>query len=277
MPGRLTLARPVNCAMSAAGVAVGGIVAVGSAAWGPFAVPLLYAALAAALSTAGGNALNDLFDRETDKVNHPERPLVSGAVTEPEARRFLGAAFVAAAALGLLASPLCLVIVLVNAVLMYVYESGLKRHGAPGNLVIAYLVGSLFLFAGFAVYRGDARPLVATGILALLALLATVGREITKDIEDMSGDVDRRTLPQQIGAASAGRVAAAALVAGVVLSAVPWYAGVLSWTYAAVVLPADGMFIYAALYSAANPTRSQHVTKYAMVVALLAFLAGALL
>ena len=276
MPGLVTLARPGNCVMSALGVVVGGVVAVGSAAWGAFAVPLLYAAVAAGLSTAGGNALNDLFDRETDKVNHPERPIVSGSVTPAEARNFVEGAFVAAAALGFFASPLCLVIVLVNAALMYVYESELKRRGASGNLVIAYLVGSLFLFAGLAVYRGDPRPLVATGALALLALLTTAGREVTKDIEDMAGDVDRRTLPRRIGAARAGRVAAAALVAGVALSAVPWFAGVLSWAYALVVLPADGMFIYAALYSTANPTRSQHVTKYAMVVALLAFLAGAL-
>ncbi len=276
MPGLVSLARPGNCVMSAVGVAVGGLVAVGSGAWGAYAVPLAYAAVAAALSTAGGNALNDLFDRETDKVNHPDRPLVSGAVTEAEARNFVVSAFVVAAALGFLASPLCLVIVLVNAVLMYVYESGLKRKGAPGNVVIAYLVGSLFLFAGFAVFRSDPRPLVATGVLALLAFLTTVGREITKDIEDMAGDVDRKTLPQRIGAAPAGRVAAAALIAGVALSAVPWFAGVLSSAYALVVILADGMFIYAALHSAANPAQSQRVTKYAMVVALIAFLAGGL-
>ncbi len=277
MQGVLQLARPGNCVMSAVGVAVGGVVAVGAGAWGPFALPLAYAALSAALSTAGGNALNDLFDRETDKVNHPERPLVTGTVTVGEARNFVGTAYLVAAILGTLASPLCLAIVFVNAGLMYVYESGLKRQGAPGNAVIAYLVASLFLFAGVAVFRSDPAPLLATGVLALLAFLATVGREITKDIEDMAGDVDRRTLPQRVGAAAAGRAAAAALVAGVVLSVVPWYTGLLGWVYGPVVLVADGMFIYAAFYSAANPARSQRVTKYAMVVALLAFLAGALL
>ncbi len=277
MPGLLRLARPINCVMSAVGVAAGGLVAVGSAAWGGFAGPLVYAALAAALSTAGGNALNDLFDRETDRVNHPDRPLVTGAVTVREARAFAAGVFVVAAALGFLASLLCLLLVLVNAGLMYAYEAGLKRRGAPGNVMIAYLVGSLFLFAGFAVYRNDLLPLEATAVLALLAFVATVGREITKDIEDMAGDVDRRTLPQRIGARPAGRVAAAALVAGVLLSAVPWVADVLHWAYGLVVLPADGMFIYAAFYSAANPARSQRVTKYAMIVALLAFLVGGLL
>ncbi len=277
MPGFLPLSRPVNCVMSAVGVAIGGIVAVGPAAWGPYGERLAFAAAAAALFTAGGNALNDLFDVETDRVNHPERPLVTGALTVGEARAFALGAFFFAEVLGALASFFALGLVFVNAALMYAYESRLKRRGISGNVVIAYLVGSLFLFAGVAVYSGDSAPLVRTSFLFLLAFLTTLGREVTKDIEDMAGDVDRRTLPQRIGAKPAGLLAAAALVAGVALSVVPWYLGVLQLPYLVVVVPADGMFIYAALHSAANPSRSQRVTKYAMVVALIAFLAGGLL
>ena len=277
MPGLLQLARPVNCVMSAIGVGIGGLVAVGAGVWGAFSWPLFYAALAAALSTAGGNALNDLADRETDKVNHPDRPLVTGSVTVLEARNFTLAVFVAAAALGGAASPACFAFVLLNAAMMYVYESRLKARGAAGNVAIAYLVGSIFLFAGFAVFRTDPEPLLRTGVLALLAFLTTAGREITKDIEDMAGDVDRRTLPQKIGAPAAGRFAAVVLVAGVALSVLPWALNILAWPYAVVVLPADGMFIYAAFYSAARPALSQRVIKYGMVVALIAFLAGGLL
>ncbi len=277
MPGLYRLARPLNCAMSAVGVGIGGLVAVGAGAWGASAWPLFFAAIAAALSTAGGNALNDLADRETDQVNHPDRPLVTGAVTVPEAKSFTIAVFVVAAALGALASWPCFAIVLVNAGVMYAYESRLKARGTSGNATIAYLVGSLFLFAGFATFRADPTPLLRAAVLALLAFLATLGREITKDIEDMAGDVDRRTLPQRIGAMPAGRIAAAALAAGVALSALPWALSILPWPYAVVVLPADGMFIYAAFYSAARPALSQRVTKYGMVVALFAFLVGGLL
>ena len=277
MPGFVRLSRPVNCVMSAVGVGIGGVVAVGPAAWGVYAEPLVLAAAAAALFTAGGNALNDLFDVETDRVNHPDRPLVTGALTAGEARGFAVGVFFFAEVLAVFASFLALGFVFLNAALMYAYEARLKKRGASGNLVIAYLVGSLFLFAGVAVYRGDSTPLVRTALLALLAFLTTVGREVTKDIEDMAGDQDRRTLPQRLGAKVAGRVAAAALLAGVALSAMPWLLGALHVAYAIVVVPADGMFIYAAFYSAANPSRSQRVTKYAMVVALIAFLAGGLL
>src|SRR5438132_906778 len=85
----------------------------------------------------------------------------------------------------------------------------------------------------------------------------------------------RRGGARRFGSRPAGFVAAIALFVGVALSLVPLALGVLSLGYAILVIPADGMFIYAALHSAANPARSQRVTKYGMIVALAAFLAGA--
>jgi len=180
MAGFLRLARPGNCVMSAVGVGIGGLVAVGAGAWGEFAWRLLWAGAAAAAFTAGGNALNDLYDRETDRVNHPERPLPAGEVTVASAKSFVVSAFTIATSLALLASPWAFVVVLVNIALMVSYEAVLKARGAPGNLVIAYLVGSLFLFAGVSVFRSAVEPLVRTGILASLAFFTTLGREITR-------------------------------------------------------------------------------------------------
>src|SRR5207253_9627813 len=216
-----------------------------------------------------------IVDRETDRINHPDRPLASGQLTLGTARAFAVSAFAIAAGLAVFINPLALLIVGLNVTLMVSYENWLKARGAAGNLVIAYLVGSLFLFAGVSVFRSSGGPLIRTGILAALAFLATLGREITKDIEDLRGDVDRRTLPRRNGRSRAGTLAAIALAVGVGLSFLPLYYGVLLLGYAVLVVPADGMFIYAALHSAANPARSQRVTKYGMVVALAAFLAGA--
>jgi len=276
MAGLLQLARPINCVMSALGVGIGGVVAARSGAWGEFAGPLALAGAAAASFTAGGNALNDLYDRETDRVNHPDRPLPSGSVTLREARAFTAAAFVVTAVLAALVNVFAFAVVILNIALMVLYEAALKAQGAPGNLVIAYLVGSLFLFAGVSVFRSSTAPLVRTSLLAALAFFTTVGREITKDVQDVRGDVDRRTLPRRIGIRPAGWAAALSFLVGVLLSLAPLPLHVLSVAYAALVIPADGMFIYAALHSAANPARSQRVAKYGMIVALAAFLAGAL-
>src|SRR3989454_809671 len=208
MAGLLRLARPLNCAMAAVGVGIGGIVAVGSQAWGSLALPLVLAGVAAASFTAGGNALNDLYDRETDRVNHPKRPLPSGQLRLETAKAFIVAAFFVAAAVASFISVFALAVVAINAAAMFAYEAALKARGASGNLVISYLVGSLFFFAGVSVYTSSWDPLIRTGILAALAFVTTLGREITKDIEDLRGDVDRRTLPRRIGASRAGTLAA---------------------------------------------------------------------
>ncbi len=279
MAGLFRLARPVNCVMSAFGVAIGGVVGLGTGTTASIepVKSLVLAGAAAALFTAGGNALNDIYDRETDRINHPDRPLASGAIAVRTAYAFTAVVFVAAAILAVFINVYAVAIVVVNAALMFSYEAAWKARGASGNLVISYLVGSLFLFAGVAVLPFAPDALLRTGILAALAFLATLGREITKDIEDMRGDVDRRTLPQRLGAGRAGALAAAALALAVVLSFLPIYFRVLPLAYAAFVIPADGMFIYAALHSAASPSRSQRVSKYGMIVALAAFLAGAFL
>ena len=277
MAGYLRLARPLNCGMSAVGVGIAAVVAVGWA--GVQAIPwtILLAAGAAALFTAGGNALNDYFDRDTDAVNHPDRPIPRGEMSADEALRFAALTFALSLALASLVGLLAVGIVVVNFVVMVAYEKTLKARGAGGNLLIAYLVGSLFVFGGAAAYRGDLAALDRTLVLGLLAALTTAGREVAKDIEDLAGDADRVTLPRRIGVRGAGAIAAAAFGAGVVLSIVPYVLQILGTVYLGVVLVADIIFIWSGAYSARNPGRAQRAAKYGMVVALAAFLLGGLL
>ncbi len=277
MAGYLRLARPPNCGMSAVGVGIAAIVSVGWAGVEARLWAILPAAGAAALFTAGGNALNDYFDRDTDRINHPERPIPRGEMSPEEALRFAALTFALSLALASLVNREAVGIVVLNFVVMVSYEKAFKARGAGGNVLIAYLVGSLFAFGGFAAYGGNLPALQRTLLLGLLAALTTAGREVTKDIEDMAGDVNRVTLPRRIGVPAAGAVAAAAFVAGVVLSVVPYYLGILGPVYLGIVLAADIIFIYSGAYSARNPGRAQRAAKYGMVVALVAFLAGGLL
>jgi len=278
MRGYLRLARLGNAAMSGAGVAVASFVAGTPVLFAGRFLPVAFAALAAVLFTAGGNALNDYFDRETDKVNHPDRPIPRGEVPPDGALRFSSLMFAVSLVAALYVSVAAVAIVAVNFVVMVSYEKGFKARGASGNFLIAYLVGSLFLFGGVAVYAGDVVVLQRAFLLGLLAALATAGREVTKDIEDLAGDVDRVTLPRRIGVPAAARVAAACFGASVVLSGVPYAAGLFPWPlpYLAIVLAADTIFIYSGTYLARNPGRAQRAAKYGMVVALVAFLAGGL-
>src|SRR2546425_3284089 len=74
MAGLLRFFRPLNCVMSAVGVAIGGGVGVGSAAWGDLAPPLPLAPAAPPPLTPGGNAPHDNVDPAADPLHHPEPP-----------------------------------------------------------------------------------------------------------------------------------------------------------------------------------------------------------
>ncbi len=260
---------------------MGGYVAVAPAVDASLGPRLLLAAAVAFAFTAAGNALNDFTDLEIDRVNHPIRPLPSGRLTPRTALLLSAALFIlsipAAASLG--AEPLA--VAGLNLVAMVAYEARYKKQGVRGNLLISYLVASLFLFGGLAVFRSGT-VVSATGalqrvlILFVLAFLATLGREIVKDIEDMAGDVDRHTLAKVLGAPRASFMAAAAFLGGVALSGLPSILGILRVQYLAVVAVADAIFIYCALNSRRRPREIGLASKYAMLVALVAFLVGGL-
>ena len=80
--------------------------------------------------------------------------------------------------------------------LLFVYASLLKRLGVPGNLVIAFLILLVILLAGY-LYRVNMRLIW----MMVFAFQITFIREITKDVEDLKGDMafNLRTLPIQIG------------------------------------------------------------------------------
>src|SRR3990172_8068012 len=171
MWGFISLARPLNCVMSAVGVGIAAVATVGLAGVAARALSIGIAGLVGALFTAAGNALNDYYDRDTDRVNHPDRPIPRGEVSPSHARLFAAVLFAAS------------------------------------------FVGAL--------------AVNVEAILVVAANLATTGREIAKDIEDVAGDVDRRTLPKRIGVRPAGAVASAAFVASAIFSLVPFsFAGV---------------------------------------------------
>ncbi len=48
-------------------------------------VPLTLGAISVFLVTGAGNIINDISDLNTDKINHPDRPLPSGKITRQSA------------------------------------------------------------------------------------------------------------------------------------------------------------------------------------------------
>jgi geranylgeranylglycerol-phosphate geranylgeranyltransferase len=266
--GLLELTRPINA------VAAGVLTGIGSfVAGGLFAAPLAAGAAVAAtvLATAGGNAINDYFDREIDAINQPDRPIPRGAVSPRTALAFSAVLFVSAVAFALVLPPLAIAIAVVNLLLLIAYTQVFKGLPGVGNAVVALLGGSTFLFGGAAV--GD---VAAPGVLFVLAALSTFTREVIKDVEDLEGDREEglNTLPIAIGERPALWIGTACLVVAVLASPLPYLLGALGVVYLLAVLPANVVMLAAAASSFRDPTTGQRRLKYGMFLAAFAFVLG---
>jgi geranylgeranylglycerol-phosphate geranylgeranyltransferase len=273
----LTIIRPVNSLIASGAVAIAGLVAVGLSILEYSAlVDLVLACCVVFLFVGAGNSLNDYYDHEVDKINHPERPIPSGLIEREQVLTFAILLFVPAFLLGLFINLEALAIVLISAAVMLSYEKRLKRRGLLGNLQISWLVGSVFLFGGVSVYDGESDALLRVAFLAVLAFFATLGREITKDIEDLKGDRDRVTLPMSMGPRGAANLARAFYAFAIALSLALYWWGALGIFYLGVVVAADAVFIACMIFVMSRPSRSSDLSKMAMVLALVAFLLGGL-
>jgi geranylgeranylglycerol-phosphate geranylgeranyltransferase len=112
---------------------------------------ILLAALAAALTAASGNIINDIYDHESDKINHPERPLANGTITIQNAWIEYFILTLLAVAASSFINQTALAIVILTSFLLYLYSARLKKIPLLGNITIAYLTGLAFIFGGISV------------------------------------------------------------------------------------------------------------------------------
>ena len=288
-PGRLPpsavraafqLVRLGNTLVSFVGTIVGGVAARGAGVELPASlwILLVLAASSTAFVTAGGNVVNDLLDRDSDRVNHPDRPLVTGAISPGVARWTATGLLVAAVVVAvpvILVRPLVGVFLAAALVALLSYEFRFKSAGFGGNLLVAFLTGLVFLYGGAA-----AGMPVAVLPFGFMAFFATLSREVIKDMEDLTGDVNRRTLPRIRGMAFSSGVARGAIATALALSVLPLFVllpldSVAGIMYASLVLVADALFVVSVTWLPARLHSEQTVSKAAMAVALIAFLAVA--
>lgn len=159
---------------------------------------------------ATGYWINDVYDFKIDRLNKPEKTIVNAFLS---VKKVLTAYFIATFLLATF-SVLYLawykgeyqitIINFLSIILLFLYASYLKRISVVGNLVIALLV-SFVVFLGGYVWNNINTELIYT---AIFAFLVTLLREITKDVEDIQGDLayNLQTLPIQIGVNATKRV-----------------------------------------------------------------------
>lgn len=169
---------------------------------------------------AGGYVINDYFDVKIDRINRPDRVVVTQHISKPAAMRLslilsgVGALCGFAAAWLVRSWSLAIVFFAVPGLLWF-YSSSYKRLFLIGNLTIALisaLTPMIVAFANVGLLRmryGSIMGFTALipslyhwlGGFALFAFLCTWIREIIKDLQDQMGDreLECHTLPIRLG------------------------------------------------------------------------------
>ncbi|MBS7623113.1 UbiA family prenyltransferase [Candidatus Bathyarchaeota archaeon] len=270
----LRVARPINCLMIGFAVVVAEFIAAGRP---PQLHEAALGSLSAALLMAGTMAINDYFDLETDRINRPYRPLPSGIIT-PRQAFSVG---LAASAVGLSAAASLNMGALTTAaaafLLMVYYNMKGKRSGFFGNILVSICIGLPFIFGGAAVGRVTSTLL----FFSAMAFTANLGREVTKGIVDVDGDLlmKARTVAVIHGSKAASRLAALLYFAAVGLSLWPPALKMVNPLYLPVVLLSDAGFLSSSVsllrnHDRENAERVKGMVMLWMFIGLLAFIAG---
>ncbi|SEP08952.1 chlorophyll synthase [Methylobacterium sp. ap11] len=216
-----------------------GVVSSGVPVQGRWPVILAGILLAGPLVCATSQAANDWFDRHVDAINEPDRPIPSGRMPGRWGLFVALAWTLLSLAVAALLGPWVLGAGVFGLALAWAYSAPplrLKRNGWWGNAACGLCYEGLPWFTGAAVMAG-ALPDGRIVLVAALYSLGAHGIMTLNDFKSMEGDrrTGIRSLPVQLGAGRAARLACLVMAAPqvVVVAALaawgmPWHAALVA-------------------------------------------------
>jgi len=174
------------------------------------------------LIAAGGNIINDYFDVKADRINKPEKLIITKHIKRRWAIvshwSFNGIAFLIGIYLSIKYSSLIFVFVhLISINLLWFYSMYFKRKVLIGNIMIAFLTALVPIIALLFMINSpnDSNQLsdpsafgwimdydfALIQFITFFAFVQNLAREILKDIQDIEGDklIYVKSLPMVIG------------------------------------------------------------------------------
>ena len=265
----IEILRPSVVGLGAFGVLVGAVL---SGFTGPFEIAL--AMLAVLLIGGAGNAINDYFDYEIDKINRPGRPIPAGKIKPQNALYYAGILFLAGLIISIFLGPSIFYLAVLNSVIEVLYSWRFKGVALIGNFFPSWLAASTFILGALLSSSINATVL----LISMMAFLANTGREIAKAIEDVKGDrkAGLKTLPVVFGERASAFIAMLFVLFAIILSTLPFVLGLLNIWYLLLIIAADLLFAGACFLVFIKPGKAQRLMKVCMFITVLAFLIGIL-
>ncbi|MGQ9469140.1 MAG: geranylgeranylglycerol-phosphate geranylgeranyltransferase [Nitrososphaerales archaeon] len=276
----IALIRPINSIMVGFAVIVGVGVASPSMI---FSIHSLLGFLTGFFISSFSMVVNDYYDIEVDKVNRPDRPLPSGAISINSAMILalilLSIGIASSILIGLINFTYYnFVIASVFAFIAWFYNFWGKKRGFIGNIMVSLSVAIPYIYGGMAVNNAD-RPLLLW--LALTSFLAATGREVIKTISDIKGDELRgvKSVARVYGLKFASMLGAMMFFMAIVSSWFPFITGIVGMVYAMLILIPNLIFVYASIKILKDPSESnalnvKRISLLGMLTGLIAFLIG---
>jgi len=262
----LRIIRLPNLLLSFVAVLVGGWIGIGL----KIDSNLIIGAIAGAFVAAFGNVANDIIDLPIDRINNPNRPLPSGAISITTAWiltiLFLITPLVITFHLGVL--PFAIVVL--GSFLLYVYSRWLKLTPLA-NVTVAVIASLTFILGGVIMNNRFSLFLFPISVTYHFA------RELIKDIIDIEGDrlFGSKSIPIIVGSESARVIAISVIILFTILSFLPYSYGVVGSYYLYIIMILIPINIYIIMIIIQNLLMAaSRVMKWVMFIALLAVITG---
>jgi len=220
-----------------------------------------------AFITSAGFAINDYFDRESDAVIKPKRPIPSGALTLKQVVAISGLLFALGLIMASLINWLSFAIIAVDSVLLLIYSFMVKRKsGFTANVLVGILTGTAFLYGEATITSPATVSLISLSLYPIA--FGTIGGNVLRDILSLEGDskTGYPTLPQKIGNTNSAKVAALFFLTTGLLAPLPFFIGKFTVYYLPLILLWSVLLIYASVRLIASASTALNVRKYERIV-----------
>jgi geranylgeranylglycerol-phosphate geranylgeranyltransferase len=218
-----------------------------------------------AFITSAGFAINDYFDRESDAVIKPKRPIPAGALTLKQVVAVSSVLFAVGLIMSYFINWLSFTIIAADSLLLLFYSYLVKRKsGFAANILVGILTGTAFMY-------GQATVLNNVSMISLSLYpiaFGTIGGNVLRDILSVEGDskVGYPTLPQKVGSVSAAKVGALFFMLTGLLAPLPYFLGEFTVYYLPFILLWSVLLIYSSVRLATSASTIQNVRKYERIV-----------
>jgi geranylgeranylglycerol-phosphate geranylgeranyltransferase len=218
-----------------------------------------------AFITSAGFSINDYFDKESDAVIKPQRPIPSGALSLKQVVAISAFLFTLGLLFAALINTLSFAILLIDSVLLLIYSALIKKKsGFAANILVGILTGTAFIYGEATIF--NTVSLISLSLYPIA--FGTIGGNVLRDVLSREGDakVGYPTLPLKIGDKNTVKVGAFFFTACGVLAPLPYLLGTFSIYYLPLILLWSVLLIYSSIRLITSDTTVANVRKYERLV-----------